>query len=512
MLPAAHPASLICSATKNRCASLHTTKFNGDPPCSTNNQEDPDDPGSSDYRGLALLDDDEFQHLLDNYDPADELSVDPDPDSDDPLDQSNRHHSDDSKSLNRRYDDQYWERLKVGNNPSGDDPQDQDEFAKTYYDSTSDPFYVATVRVTKINTPLIFSTLSSISPGGGHSNDPKDRGHVRNWGGVSVGDVLILNKVQIESARKHDGAEFEFIGGLIWLDGYNNKIRHVIKHLFEWRKELKKEKNPLQATIKLILNSPYGKLIERPHDDKISWFRETKDTALQKILRVGTGFVCLTEVPGTQRVKYQDGNKERPTITSMWKLRSKVSMTYGHENYAHAGSLVLAQSKEIMYQVTTPLDNDILYTDTDSIILPKVALNKFIRENDEKGLPSIIGTSLGNFHSDFAWNLGENEEAGGEIIADQGIFLSKKAYVCRLRNLKYPESPPQYHVRFKGIPTSCLVTTAKNEGVDMMTLYRRIRDEGITVDLTLGNPVFRQGTVSIKTIGDFTRKVGPYLT
>ena len=388
-------------------------------------------------------------------------------------------------------------RPELSADPS-DDPLDQSK-------NQDDPFYVATVRVTKLNAPLIFSTLSIVS-----QDDS-----VRNWGKVSVGDVMILNKVQIESARKHEGVEFEFIGGLIWLDGYNDKIRHVINHLFEWRKKLKKEKNPLQATIKLILNSPYGKLIERPHDEKMTWFRETEDRALQKAVRVGPAFVYLEEVPGTKWVKYDvkhDKNKEIPIITSMWKLRSKGTMTSTHKNYAHAGSLVLAQSKEIMYQVTTPLDNDILYTDTDSIILPKVALNKFLRENDEKGLPSIIGSSLGNFHSDFDWKLGEGEESGGEIIADQGIFLSKKAYVCRLRNLKYPDADPQYHARFKGIPTSCLVTTAKNAGVDMMTLYRTIRDKGITVDLTLGNPVFRQGSVSIKTIGDFTRKVGPYLT
>ena len=433
-----------------------------------------------------------------NDDPDDSKSL---PDPDDPLDQSNRH-ADPRDPQDLQQDCHLTDadlELLIGSDDD-DDPDDPAGQSK----NQDDPFYVATVRLTKINAPLIFSTLSTIS-----QDD-----HVRNWGNVSVGDVMILNKVQIESARKHEGAEFEFIGGLIWLDGYNDKIRHVINHLFEWRKKLKKEKNPLQATIKLILNSPYGKLIERPHDEKMTWFRETEDRALQKAVRVGPAFVYLEEVPGTKWVKYDvkhDKNKEIPIITSMWKLRSKGTMTSTHKNYAHAGSLVLAQSKEIMYQVTTPLDNDILYTDTDSIILPKVALNKFLRENDEKGLPSIIGSSLGNFHSDFDWKLGEGEESGGEIIADQGIFLSKKAYVCRLRNLKYPDADPQYHARFKGIPTSCLVTTAKNAGVDMMTLYRTIRDKGITVDLTLGNPVFRQGTVSIKTIGDFSRKVGPYI-
>ena len=447
----------------------HPTKFVGNPPTRISQIEINQD---------TLLDDDEFHQLMDDLDDS-KSHDDPDDPADDPQDQGQDHDSDPK-----------------------DHPQDRQDRPYSHLDLTTDPFYVATVRVTKISTPLIFSTLSSICP---------DEG-VRNWGGVSVGDVLILNKVQIESACKHEGVEFEFISGLIWLDGYNIRIRHVIKGLFEWRKKLKKEKNPLQATIKLILNSPYGKLIERPHDERVSWFRETNDRALQKALRTGPAFIYLEEVPGTKRVKYQDDIKECPIITSMWKLRSKVSTTYGHKNYAHAGSLVLAQSKEIMYQVTTPLDNNILYTDTDSIILPKLALNKFIRENKEKGLPSIIGSNLGNFHSDFAWNLSEGEEAGGEIIADQGIFLSKKAYVCRLRNLKYPESPHQYHIRLKGIPTSCLITTAKNAGVDMMTLYRTIRDKGITVDLTLGNPVFRQGSVSIKTIGDFTRKVGPYLT
>ncbi|CAK4900821.1 unnamed protein product, partial [Aphanomyces euteiches] len=38
----------------------------------------------------------------------------------------------------------------------------------------------------------------------------------------------------------------------------------VVKELFEERLKLKKEGNPLQEGIKLLLNSAYGKLIQKP--------------------------------------------------------------------------------------------------------------------------------------------------------------------------------------------------------------------------------------------------------
>ncbi|KAH9147391.1 hypothetical protein LEN26_004736, partial [Aphanomyces euteiches] len=41
-------------------------------------------------------------------------------------------------------------------------------------------------------------------------------------------------------------------------------IEDVVKESFEERLKLKKEGNPLQEGIKLLLNSAYGKLIQKP--------------------------------------------------------------------------------------------------------------------------------------------------------------------------------------------------------------------------------------------------------
>jgi len=50
----------------------------------------------------------------------------------------------------------------------------------------------------------------------------------------------------------------------MWNEGFNTKIKDVIQKLFDLRLKYKKQKNPLQNTIKTLLNSIYGKSIQKP--------------------------------------------------------------------------------------------------------------------------------------------------------------------------------------------------------------------------------------------------------
>ena len=50
-----------------------------------------------------------------------------------------------------------------------------------------------------------------------------------------------------------------------------DEIQKVIKRLFDERAKYKKEHNPLEQVIKLVLNSIYGKTIQKPNIKKISY-------------------------------------------------------------------------------------------------------------------------------------------------------------------------------------------------------------------------------------------------
>ena len=58
--------------------------------------------------------------------------------------------------------------------------------------------------------------------------------------------------------------DYEIIRGYYFNEGFNNKINDLIHQLFELRRRYKSEHNPLQNTIKLLLNSIYGKSILKP--------------------------------------------------------------------------------------------------------------------------------------------------------------------------------------------------------------------------------------------------------
>ena len=135
-----------------------------------------------------------------------------------------------------------------------------------------------------------------------------------------LGDVY-KRQVQIESAKRWQEVEFEFVGGIRWPKGWNTKIRETIKNLFEWRLRLKAEKNPLESIVKLIMNSAYGKLAQKPHDEKIKWVRGDRDKALEKACEAGSGLIYL-----------ESANRDR----TLWKIKYRIPQTR-HQNYAHCG-------------------------------------------------------------------------------------------------------------------------------------------------------------------------------
>ena len=77
-------------------------------------------------------------------------------------------------------------------------------------------------------------------------------------------EIIYIDKVGLEELVKYHKAEFEIIDGYYYNEGRNDTINHVIEDLHNLRAKLKKDKNPAQIVIKLLMNSMYGKTIIKP--------------------------------------------------------------------------------------------------------------------------------------------------------------------------------------------------------------------------------------------------------
>ena len=70
-------------------------------------------------------------------------------------------------------------------------------------------------------------------------------------------------------------AECEVLSGYYFDEGRSARIGQVAKSVFERRAILKKEGNPLQECMKLVMNSAYGKNGQKPSETDIRYIKST---------------------------------------------------------------------------------------------------------------------------------------------------------------------------------------------------------------------------------------------
>jgi hypothetical protein len=132
-----------------------------------------------------------------------------------------------------------------------------------------------------------------------------------------------------------------------------------------------------------------------------------------------------------------------------------------HFNLSIIGILVLAMSKRIMNEVMCLAEDIgcmIYYQDTDSIHIPVTDLAKLVPKFREIYHRELVGSDLGNFHSDFP-------EIEHEVpIAVESYIVGKKIYVDKLMNSKNMYG---YHTRCKGISKAAIIEAASREFLDM---------------------------------------------
>lgn len=266
--------------------------------------------------------------------------------------------------------------------------------------------------------------------------------HVR----VFVSDIELKDMIEFQKI------EFIPIRGYYWDGKRDYRVQKMIRKIFNKRVEYQIQENPIQNVYKLILNSIYGKTIIKPHVKSTKYYYyDTKDYE-SFINKNSQDIIQMNQVYDSNIIKFD-------YIKPICK----------HFNFSLFGIHILSMSKRIMNEVmclAEDLGIMIYYQDTDSMHIEKDKLNLLAEEYKKKYNRDLIGSDLGQFHSDFKLNNSK------DVWSTEAYFLGKKAYVDKLKNKEGDEG---YHIRMKGIPEKSIKAYAEEHyDGDVMKIYEEL--------------------------------------
>lgn len=339
--------------------------------------------------------------------------------------------------------------------------------------------YFIDIQIISVRIKRHFPLLSYIDENSG----------VRKFTNDCTGKIIRVDKFTLEDLIKFHNIRYKIIRGYYFNEGRNDTINDVIKYCFDKRKEYKKQGNPIEVAYKLLMNAAYGKNLLKEITTETKFVNSRKD--FDKYVYRNYNYI--------ERMYELDNDKF---------YIEKIKPLSQHFNRCHVGTEILSMSKRIMNEVmclAEDLNIRILYQDTDSMHLFKDELN-FLTESFEKVYQRpLVGNDLGQFHSDF-----EIKGSKSEVYARRSIFLGKKSYIDELVGTgENGEEIVDYHIRMKGIPSSCVKYTAKLHGIDTITLYERLYNgTRIDFDLTENNTKTNfkfDKDFTVRTLEEFTR-------
>jgi hypothetical protein len=288
---------------------------------------------------------------------------------------------------------------------------------------------------------------------------------VRVFTNEMVNETIYIDKTSLEDLLKFQSVEFEVIDGYYFNEGRNDQIKITIKHLYDLRKRLKKDKNPAQVVIKLLMNSMYGKTILKPVETDTVVVPEWR---FEKYINYNYNFIqsCI-KVGDRYYVK-------------------KIKSILNHYNYVQCGVEILSMSKRIMNEVmclAEDLDLKIYYQDTDSMHINYEEVDILAKEFSNMYGRELIGEDMSQFHVDF-----DMDGAKGDIYAKECYFIAKKVYIDKLESVDAEGNTINSdHIRMKSVPTSCIKYTSKELNLQPMELYKQLfESKKINFDLTEG--------------------------
>ena len=331
--------------------------------------------------------------------------------------------------------------------------------------------YVVEILITNINKHLAFPCVVY--------KDKTTNTNKNDDGENAIGKHAVVDNITLEDWIKYNGLECEVLRGYKWTGEKSFLIRDVIQNLHLLRCEYKKTKNPLQLVIKLIMNSAYGKMIQKPITTSTEFKRKhTKifnkklndyvdDYPLDKYLIKNSAKV----------ISYIQVNKNLYAI----KVGQSIDKFYTN---TLLGVQILSMSKRIMNEVMCTAEDigiKIYYQDTDSMHIQKNKIDDLATEYKKRYGRELIGKNLGQFHNDF------DEVENG--YAYKSIFVGKKMYVDMLKNEKNEQG---IHYRMKGVNLDCVKLYSEENNCEIFDIYNKLYNgEEITFDLLKAKPCFK---------------------
>lgn len=320
----------------------------------------------------------------------------------------------------------------------------------------------------------------------------KNEDGIRMFTNDLVGRTIHIDKIALEDAIKYQDITFDIVRGYYFDEGFNTEINQVIRNIFNERVNLKKNKNPAEIVYKLIMNSGYGKSIMKEIDSECVYFNN-KD---EMNVFLSRNYNWLLEY-------------EQLADSNLYKVKLIKSINT-HFNIAQVGVSILSWSKRIMNEVMCLAEDsniDIYYQDTDSMHLLDSDISILANKYTQLYGRELIGEQLGQFHSDF-------DLAGcKDVYARNSIFLGKKCYIDELVGKNsLGEEEVGYHIRMKGIPSSCITWKSQQLGCsNVFELYDKLYNgEKIEFDLTMqgqkDNFKFEKNG-QVTTLKEFTRSI-----
>lgn len=307
--------------------------------------------------------------------------------------------------------------------------------------------YFIQIKIKKVNKNYAFPQMSYVNDDGVRifTNDPKEN--------------LYVCKFALEDLIEFHNIEFDIIDGYYYDEGRNNNLRDVIDFVFNERLKMKKEKNPLQEIYKLIMNSAYGKTLQKSHPEKVE-FKNEND--IDKFIDKNYNYIK------SYQELYSEGSFKKYLV----KMEKGIEE---HFNNAPAGVEVLAMSKRIMNEVMCLAEDnglEIYYQDTDSMHIKECDIKTLASKYEEKYHRELIGKGMGQFHSDFDSNI-----IVEDIHATESIFLGKKCYIDKLEGKdENGNDVVDYHIRMKGVSNNAIKHKAKIEQRDFIDIYKSLLD------------------------------------
>jgi hypothetical protein len=316
------------------------------------------------------------------------------------------------------------------------------------------------------------------------------------------GKKLIVNDITLEDLITYQNISFKAIKGYTWNENKDYHVQEVIKGLFEKRRAYKAEGNPIQEIYKLVMNSAYGKTIQKEILTQTIFL--PKDEALTHILRNHHIFK-QAQFPKERREKSIETNKQL-TIKTESEIKDdelmrieeykEISNQYSNPLF---GSHILAMSKRIMCEVMCLAEEigcKMYYQDTDSMHIASADLEKLKEEYNRKYGRCLVNPededdgTLGQFHNDFTRTFYPkiNNPTKNEIIDKQNKkkkvkharaskFCGKKAYIDVL-SLK--DGTDDVMFRLKGVNDDAIFAQlSDSHAQDKIKEYKDLDDSTI---------------------------------